>query len=69
MGNNQFFIVDEQQNQRENGNSPTQLYYIIYHSIESSWTNSYYSQYCKLEWVGRLFLLAKWVAFSFKKIT
>jgi hypothetical protein len=33
--------------------------YITYHSIESSWTNYYHFQSCKLNWVGQLFLFSK----------
>jgi hypothetical protein len=43
--------------------------YITYHSIESSWTNYYHFQSCKINWVGQLFLFVKWVASSFKKVT
>ncbi len=43
--------------------------YITYHSIESYWTNSYYSQSYTFDWVGQFFLFAKWVDSNFKKVT
>ncbi len=43
--------------------------YINYHSIESSWINSYCFQSCGLDLARKLFLFTKWVASSFKKVT
>jgi hypothetical protein len=43
--------------------------YITYHSIESYYINSYCSLSCRFNWIGQLFLFAKWVDLGSKKLS